>query len=89
MGKFKHNSVEIVPIDDAPPITLFRNLPGAGNIGLRANMNKMPYISDPTLVPRVQKVGNSASAIPHSQLNVFFLPSIWKIMSIRPMLIST
>lgn len=47
MGKFSNNrNIEIIPLDTSN--TLVRSKP--------LNMQRMPYLSDPSIVPRVQKV---------------------------------
>lgn len=58
MGKFAN--LEIIPLDDnnLPPVNnqqnSFRNRPPS--VGLQPGMHRMPFISDPTIIPRVQKV---------------------------------
>lgn len=60
MGKINCNSgIEIIPLDESTSqhnqrdfISFHSSLPS----GQRTEMHKMPYISDPTIVPRVQKV---------------------------------
>jgi hypothetical protein len=56
MGKINNKSgVEIIPLNEVN----YRNnrtSVGANSVDQRLKMDRLPYMSDPTIVPRVQKV---------------------------------
>lgn len=58
MGKIDSNaSIEIIPLEDSNSPVNQRKLQARSQQGWK-KMPKLPYISDPTIVPRVQKVRN-------------------------------
>lgn len=59
MGKINCNSaIEIIPLDESSSHNQrgFIRSQSLLHSGQHSKMHKMPYISDPTIVPRVQKV---------------------------------
>lgn len=62
MGKINSNSgIEIIPLDDSSSSShnqrgFTRSQTLLQSVQQHTVMHKMPYISDPTIVPRVQKV---------------------------------
>ena len=55
MGKINNKSgVEIIPLNE---VNYRNNRTNAANTSVqRTKMDRLPYMSDPTIVPRVQKV---------------------------------
>lgn len=62
MGKINGSSpaIEIIPLDDSKSANQREGFAARSQTSLHLNprikMHKLPYMSDPTLVPRVQKV---------------------------------
>lgn len=69
MGKIKirQSALEIIPLYKANIARKLTNLPSLNY----NNMDRMPYLSDPTIVPRVQKVSHltNKTTIIHKQSN--------------------
>lgn len=65
MGKINGAAVEIIPLDESQPPNCNQNRGGPlrGNpqtsSHLQQKMQRTPYMSDPMIISRVQKVSNS------------------------------